>query len=96
MSYSLAADIGKTLDDENTLPPVKKYFEDWTFEPVTRTFKGVHTWFPLTFNQNKACEYTMVFDEKFSEILRGFVKIFKNTGKKVKAYYGRDLVYKFH
>ena len=61
--YSKAKQMGWLLDDGTTYPPEKKFFENWTYNQESRTFKGRITWSPLTFGNNNRWEYTMVFDE---------------------------------
>jgi hypothetical protein len=83
--------IGWRLDD-GSLPPVKKYFENPSYDPSTRTFQGVIRWEPVAFNGDSRWEYRIVFSENFTIIESGEVVSHGET-EKTHAYQ-RDLQYR--
>jgi len=58
--------------DDGTSPPAKKPFEDPSWDPSTRTFRGNISWDP-PFNGARRWEYEIVFACDFSAIVGGRV-----------------------
>ena len=83
------------LDDGNK-PPEKKYFENWSYDANTRTFKGQIKWEPVTFSGNNKWDYVMIFDEGFTYICAGTVDTFYPDGASEQFMFNDVLNYKVH
>ena len=74
ISYARAPAEWK-LDDEST-PPAKKPFTQTSFDPRTRTFRGVVEWpAPRTWGGETSWEYEMIFTDAFDAIESGRVTV---------------------
>lgn len=83
-----------TLDD-GSQPPPRKPFEDVSFDPATRTFRGTVSWAPATWQGSDRWDYEMVFSSDFGEIVGGGVRWhFQDRQKEKFARYGVNLHYK--
>ena len=80
ISYSAAPPIWQ-LDDGSS-PPEKKPFEDISYDPLTRMFKGVVNWTPVSFHGDSKWVYRIIFSEDFLEIEGGEVTAYNTEGNK--------------
>jgi hypothetical protein len=83
------------LLDNGDPPPPRKFFIDPTFDPPTRTFRGIIEWQTSPFSGEVKWEYTMVFSECFSHIVGGGVRGFSDVVQPPSSdsVYGLDLNY---
>lgn len=80
--------------DNGCAPPVKKQFQDASFEASTRTFKAVVEWCPIAFSGDVKWMYRMVFSADYTSIESGEVISIGKAGESRNMWaYGRDLVY---
>ena len=70
-------DTWPRLSNGEKLPP-KVYFEDYTFDEKTRTFKAKVHFAPLLAGQADEWDLEQVFNEDFTAIVGGTVKLFKD------------------
>jgi hypothetical protein len=68
------------LDDGKSFPP-SKTLNNCSFDSLTRTFKGIMVFKPVTWSRRTFSEYTMVFDMDFSVISSGQVAAFDSNGR---------------
>ena len=54
------------LDDGSPIPD-RKYFQDWSFNVQSRTFKGTVDW-PISAKGYSKWYYEMIFDSEFNKI----------------------------
>ncbi|CAE8648955.1 unnamed protein product [Polarella glacialis] len=72
VSYASAPETWKL--DDGSMPPAKKPFTDASWDPQTRTFRGVIEWAPgQKFDGQSRWEYEIVFAEDFFGIIGGSV-----------------------
>ena len=92
ISYS-APSPSWQLDNGSALP-VKKPFQDVTFEASTRTFKAVVEWCPIALDGDVKWVYRMAFSADYTRIEKGEVISYGASGETRHMWaYGRELVY---
>ena len=92
ISYS-AAPSSWRLDNGCALP-VKKPFQDVSFEASTRTFRAVVEWSPIALAGDVKWVYRIVFSADYTRIEKGEVISYGASGETRKMWaYGRELVY---
>ena len=92
ISYSAAPPFWR-LDDGSS-PPVRKPFENSSYDPLTRTFNAVVHWSPVTFHGDLKWNYRIVFSEDFMTISGGEVTAYQNKNVPSDVHvYGQHLVY---
>lgn len=80
ISYAAAPPIWR-LDDGSS-PPEKKPFEETSYDPHIRIFKGVINWTPVSFHGDSKWVYEIKFSEDFMEIEGGEVTAYDIEGNK--------------
>ena len=92
ISYS-APSPSWQLDNGSALP-VKKPFQDVTFEASTRTFRAIVEWHPIALDGDVKWVYRMVFSVDYTRIEKGEVISYGASGETRHMWaYGRELVY---
>ena len=86
------------LLDNGQPGPEKKYFEQWSYNEITRTFNGNINWTPVTYQNFNKFEFVMIFDEDFTTISGGTYKQCKLDGTCTSFMFdvGVDMTYSVH
>jgi len=80
------------LLDNGERPPERKYFENASYDPATRTFRGIIRWEPVRFHGDSMWTYTVIFNQDFTAISHGQVE---SEGASPRRHlYGMELVYR--
>jgi len=80
ISYENAPDNWRL--DNNQKPPIRKPFQDWSYDSITRCFRGNIAWTEATFRGEALWKYEFVFSEDFNIIESGSVTCFDTEGEK--------------
>jgi len=93
ISYENAPAEWKTADGSPF--PVKKAFENPTYDPLTRTFTGTIDWSPKKVDSDIVrWEYRLVFSDSLNVIMDGEIKQYNADGNKVSTKsFPDDLIY---
>ena len=59
--------------DNNQKPPIRKKFQDWSYDSITRSFRGKIAWTEATFGGDALWKYEFVFSRDFDRIESGSV-----------------------
>lgn len=79
--------------DDGTPPPERKPFENSSYDPESRTFRGVINW-PITFGEDSKWVYRIVFSEDYMQIDGGEVTAYKAQEEPSDVHvYGQHLIY---
>ena len=81
--------------DDGTPPPERKPFENSSYDPETRTFRGVVNWSPVAFHGDSRWVYRIVFSEDFMAIEGGEVTAYQTQQEESSGVhlYGQHLFY---
>ena len=71
ISYENAPDNWRL--DNNQKPPIRKKFQDWSYDSITRSFRGNIAWTEATFDGEALWKYKLVFSRDFNKIESGSV-----------------------
>ena len=66
--------------DDGSQPPARKFFEDPSYDPASRTFTATVTWSPVTFRSDCRWMYQVVFSEDFVRIVGGEIRAINQLG----------------
>ncbi|GBG30185.1 Hypothetical Protein FCC1311_064052 [Hondaea fermentalgiana] len=81
--------------DNGQVPPRRKDFSEFSYDPLQRVFKGCINWTPFAFSGHDKWVYCMEFNEKFSGIVGGFIKAYRPDGALGEEMtFGPDLAYR--
>ena len=80
INYTAAPYVDWLLDDGSRLP-AQKPFTETSYDPVTRTFRGEHDWWPTSFNGIQKRKIEMVFSNDFGTISEGKLINFYADGR---------------
>ena len=82
ISYEHAPDSWRL--DNNQKPPIRKKFQDWSYDSITRSFRGNITWNEATFRGEVLWKYEFVFSRDFNQIESGSVTCY-NAEREITA-----------
>lgn len=68
------------LLSDGSAPPLKKHFENTSFDISLRKFSGDIVWAPLTFDESQIWKYEFQFTNDYSMIVNGSVKSYDTIG----------------
>ena len=95
ISYENAPDYWRL--DDNQKPPMRKKFQDWSYDSTTRSFQGDIAWTEATFRGEALWKYKFVFSRDFNRIESGSVTCFDTESEITEVVqFGRELVYILH
>ena len=82
ISYENAPDSWRL--DNNQKPPIRKHFQNWSYDSITRSFRGDIAWTEATWEGYALWKYDFVFSRDFNRIESGSVTCF-NTEREITA-----------
>ena len=82
ISYENAPDSWRL--DNNQKPPIRKKFQDWSYDSATRSFRGNIVSTEATFRGDALWKYEFVFSEDFNIIESGSVTGFDTESEKTR------------
>ena len=59
--------------DNNQRPPIRKKFQDWSYDSITRSFRGNVAWTIATFDGDAFRKHEFIFSRNFNRIESGSV-----------------------
>lgn len=91
ISYATAPDSWR-LDSGERLP-LKKYFENTSYDQEARIFRGIIDWSTTPIANAVRWEYEMYFDSSFKKIVDGTVLTIFQDGTHQTKHFGVDMIY---
>lgn len=94
ISYSSPRCLMWPALSDGSRPPLKKPFENHSFDPESRTFRGDIVWSPNSWENSILWKYEMIFSEDFDTIEGGCVKGYNTEDEEPNCdYFGKELIY---